>query len=186
MTGEIHHSQQAGAGLVEVAIAILVLSIGTLGLARLQISAKRLGFEAMQRTDAAAMAMDLFERMRANPRALASYQTSNLGAASGTKLPVPARRCSQSSCTPAEISRWDLWQWEETLNGLSAAGSSGGLVEPSGCVTVRARLVTVEIAWRGYLAMSAPGPTAGCGGNLSGQDQTRRQSLRMLSWIGED
>lgn len=186
MKGQMGRTQQAGAGLVEVAIAILVLSIGTLGLARLQISAKRLGFEAIQRTDAAAMAMDIFERMRANPQALASYETSGLGAATGAKLPVPARHCSQSSCTPAEISRWDLWQWEEALNGLSAAGSSGGLVEPFACLSVQERLVTVEIAWRGHLAMSAPGPTASCGGNPSAQDHTRRPSLRMLSWIGED
>ena len=44
-------NRERGASLIEVAIAILVLSIGAIGLASLQISAKRAGFEAMQRFD---------------------------------------------------------------------------------------------------------------------------------------
>ena len=41
--------RQRGAGLVEVAIALLVLAIGALGLGSLQITAKRMGHEAIQR-----------------------------------------------------------------------------------------------------------------------------------------
>ena len=172
---------QAGAGLVEVAIAILVLSVGTIGLAGLQISAKRLGYEAIQRTEAAALAMDLFERMRANPDALAEYRTDGVATAS----PRPTRLCDQASCSAAELGRWDVWQWQQALNGASAAGSVAGLVEPTGCVTVSGRLVTVEIAWRGYLASIAPEAAAACGAGHYGPGEAWRQLLRIRSWISQ-
>lgn len=174
---------QAGAGLIEVAISILVLSVGTIGLAGLQISAKRQGFEALQRTEAAALAMDLLERMRANPEALAEYQTD--GVAAAAPLLAPARLCDQASCSAGEMSRWDLWQWQQALSGAGVAGSVGGLVEPTGCVTVSGRLVTVAIAWRGYLALAGPGAAAGCGAGHYGPGESWRQLLRIRSWIGE-
>ncbi len=172
---------QAGAGLIEVAISILVLSVGTIGLAGLQISAKRQGFEALQRTEAAALAMDLLERMRANPEALAEYQTDGVAVAS----PPPARLCDQASCSAGEMSRWDLWQWRQALSGAGVAGSVGGLVEPTGCVAVSGRLVTVAIAWRGYLSLAGPGADAGCGAGYYGPGESWRQLLRIRSWIGE-
>ena len=172
---------QAGSGLIEVAIAILVLSVGTIGLAGLQISAKRLGFEALQRTEAAALAMDLFARMRANPGALAGYHID--GVAAAAPLPTPTRLCDQASCSAGEMSRWDLWQWQQALNGASAAGSVGGLLQPTGCVTVSGHLVTVEIAWRGYQALTAAETAAGCGAGRYGPGEQWRQLLRIRSWI---
>ena len=81
--------RQGGAGLIEVAISLLVLAIGALGLGSLQISAKRMGFEATQRTEAAALAMDLFERLRANRVALPEYAVADIGSADGSNLPIP-------------------------------------------------------------------------------------------------
>jgi type IV pilus assembly protein PilV len=179
-------SAQAGAGLIEVAVALLVLSVGALGLGSLQITAKRMGYEAVQRTDAAALAMDLFERMRANRAALAAYATEAIGEASGASLPVPAMNCNLANCSSAQLRRWDLWQWERALNGVAATGSSGGLLRPTACVAVSGRLVTVQIAWQGARALSEPALEDRCGAGNYGPDDTRQQLLLMTSWIGED
>ena len=70
---------QSGAGLIEVSISLLILAVGTLGLGSLQIAAKRMGYEAVQRGEAALLAMDLLERMRANRGALPAYTAVGIG-----------------------------------------------------------------------------------------------------------
>ena len=56
----VHRSSQ-GVSLIEVAVSLLILSIGAIGMAGLQISAKRAGFEAVQRTQATALAVEIME-----------------------------------------------------------------------------------------------------------------------------
>ena len=177
-------SRQGGSGLIEVAIALLVLSIGTLGLAKLQISARRLGYEALQRTEAVALAADLFERMRANRAVLFAYTTTGLGAATGSPLPAPATRCDLGSCTALQLTTWDLWQWERGLNGAATGDSAGGLVSPTGCVAVSGRRVTVDIVWQGFREQQARTEDSVCGaGSSSGASSS--QWLSMTSWIAE-
>jgi type IV pilus assembly protein PilV len=48
LSGPSRHNQ-SGVGLIEVLIAVLILAVGILGLAQMQLSAKRAGFEATQR-----------------------------------------------------------------------------------------------------------------------------------------
>ena len=182
--------EQAGAGLVEVAISLLLLSIGALGLADMQIGAKRLGFEALQRSEAAALAADLLERMRANRSGLDRYHVTAIGEGSGKRLAAPARNCDQRRCKPGEWGDWDLWQWEALLNGnatRSAAGTAvGGLVKPIACVTVNNGLVSLEIAWQGHQQLSVGTVVSDCGKGLYGADNSRRQLLRISSYIGRE
>lgn len=63
-----------GFSLLEVMIALLVLSIGLLGVAALQTSALRAGQMADMRTRAVQAATDMVERMRANPAGTAAGQ----------------------------------------------------------------------------------------------------------------
>lgn len=58
-----------GFTLVEVLVALLVLSIGLLGLAALQTTSLRFNTSAYYRTQATMLAYDLADRMRANRRA---------------------------------------------------------------------------------------------------------------------
>jgi type IV pilus assembly protein PilV len=175
-----------GAGLIEVSISLLVLSIGVLGLGGLQISAKRMGFEATQRTEAAALAMDLFERLRANRVALPGYAVSDLGGADGSNLPKPLADCADNACSPTQLTDWDLWNWERALNGATSGNMEGGLVRPAACVTITERKVTVDIAWQGFRAVADQDPDVSCGMGHYGSGDTDRQWLRMTSWIGEE
>jgi type IV pilus assembly protein PilV len=179
-------NRQSGAGLIEVAIALLLLAIGTLGLGRLQIAANRIGYEAMQRSQAAVLAADLLERLRANRRALGEYATAGVGEGSGAQLALPPVDCGAGACSAAELRRWDMWQWEQALDGAATGGRAGGLVRPTACVMVSGRKVTVEVAWQGFRALSSPPPGGHCGVGNYGPDDADQQWLRMSSWIGED
>ena len=65
---EIQKKYQYGFTLLEVLIALLVLSIGLLGLAALQTTGLRSNLMASMRTQATQLAYDITDRMRANPK----------------------------------------------------------------------------------------------------------------------
>ncbi|UAW97908.1 type IV pilus modification protein PilV [Halopseudomonas nanhaiensis] len=64
---------QLGVSLLEVLIAVLVLAIGVLGAAQLQLSALRYNASAAHTTQASFIAYDMLDRMRANADDLAAY-----------------------------------------------------------------------------------------------------------------
>jgi len=68
MTG-LTHRAQIGATLIEVLVAIVVLSIGLLGLAGLQATSIQANQGAYYRSQASILAADITDRMRANRKA---------------------------------------------------------------------------------------------------------------------
>lgn len=62
---QVEHHQQ-GMGLVEVLVALLLLAIGILGFALLQVKALDSSIEASKRIQAMSLAKDIAERIRAN------------------------------------------------------------------------------------------------------------------------
>ena len=59
-------TDQRGTTLIEVLIALIVLSIGLLGLALLQVTSVQSNHSAYYRSQATVLAHDLADRMRAN------------------------------------------------------------------------------------------------------------------------
>ena len=64
----MNQQRSRGFTLVEALIALLVLSIGLLGVAGLQLAALRQNNSASQRSQATFLAYDIIDRMRANRR----------------------------------------------------------------------------------------------------------------------
>ena len=209
MTNKNH---QKGFSLIEVLIGMLILTIGILGMASMQVTAKRLGYDALQRSIAINLAHDIAERMRSNRFAMDSYITTatypdGLGNAQITK---PAKACRPASsglppttacagnacdailCTDAQIALNDLYEWEQALEGANEkqdTNSVGGLVNPRGCISNVAGLVTIAIAWDGFQALGNPvtdNPVAdqcGIGQDLYGTDEEERQVLFLTTFI---
>lgn len=61
-----HSKYQAGVGLLEVMITMLVLSIGLIGVASLQLHALQANQNSLQRSQAVNLTYDLMDRLRAN------------------------------------------------------------------------------------------------------------------------
>lgn len=183
---------QLGFSMVEVMVSVLVTSVSVLGMAGMQITSKRAGYEAIQRTTATAMAMDMLERMRSNPQALASYTSTGVGGATITAEPVP--KCSNDTtdiCTAAQLAAHDLWEWEQAIDGVGesrdvsgTAVATGGLLNPTGCIEVSDGAVTVTMAWQGFEALSDPGTNA-CGSGLGkyGTGDANRQVISVTTFI---
>jgi type IV pilus modification protein PilV len=77
-------SRSAGFTLLEVLVAVLVLAIGLLGLARLQMTVMKSNQSAYLRSQASLLAYDISERMRANRTAALGGSCDNCGHEVGT------------------------------------------------------------------------------------------------------
>ncbi|WP_161599289.1 type IV pilus modification protein PilV [Reinekea blandensis] len=127
---------QQGAGLIEVLVAMLVLAIGLLGFSAIQTQAMRMNFETMQRARAAALAEDLFDRMRANSQQAIS--TDNYLRDFDEDLPELIKDCAAEACTPVQMASWDLRRWMENLQTVAPGADarvskalSDGTIEPN-------------------------------------------------------
>jgi type IV pilus assembly protein PilV len=122
-----------GFTLTEVLIALVVLSIGLLGLASLQTTSLKLNNDAYLASIASTQANDIIDRMRANfgeaksggytTNSPTSAGSSNLGCLGGVpNKPSTAGGSGSTSCTAAQMSLNDLYEWQANLASLLPQG----------------------------------------------------------------
>ena len=199
--------RQFGVSMIEVLIALVLLAIGVLGIAGLQIISKRNNYDSAQRTVSAALATNLYERMRANASqpALLQYLNSagnGLGSGktgSGQQGSEPSPKCASSvtTCNATQLATHDVWYWEQQLNGAGetiSGAQTGGLVLPLACLTGPSGggtgLYTLVIVWRGTTTLpDNTAVTCGLGakdssGNfIYGTNGEYRRSTTITSYI---
>lgn len=100
-----------GFTLIEVLVAIVVLSIGLLGLAGLQVAGMKNNHNAYQRSQATVLAYDIADRMRANIPGVTSGSYDN----QGTSASTTANCLTTTGCSTAEMAEHDLAEWNTTL-----------------------------------------------------------------------
>jgi type IV pilus assembly protein PilV len=117
-------TNQRGFTLTEVLIAVLVLAVGLLGLAGLQLAGMKSNHSAYLRSQATIVAYDLLDRMRADPAAW-EHTLHSLGlpppADGGSQGAVDCRAgngCGNGNCEV--VVRWD------DSRGEHASAAGGG------------------------------------------------------------
>lgn len=109
MTHRIRKAQR-GLSMVESLVALVVLSIGLLGIASLYVTSLRTGRTALIRTQAVSLVSDLGDRIRANSRANttapAAYDLATYGGAPVTHGCVTASNCSADQLAEDDLSHW--------------------------------------------------------------------------------
>lgn len=110
-----------GFSMLEVLIAVLVFSLGMLGLAGLLIFAISSNHVAYLRTQATFLAHNMADRMSANPVALWGNDYNDNYPVSASSS---AADCS-TGCTPAQLATYDKTQWSTQLRTFlpNAAGN---------------------------------------------------------------
>jgi type IV pilus assembly protein PilV len=112
-----------GFTLLEVLISIIIISIGLLGMAGLQVTTLRNNNSSSMRTQATFLAEDMAERMRSN----------TVGVTAGNYATSPSCSCSiATGCTALDLAAYDLCDWG---NSLDVASSNSGLPLGTGSVT---------------------------------------------------
>lgn len=112
--------KQAGVGLIEVLVSILITSFALLGLAGLQITSLRYQKVAQFRTAASQYAADMADRVRANVAAAkAGNYVTSVSDKLGDNATVAA--CA-TGCTTAQIAAQDIYNWRLGLKQAMAGG----------------------------------------------------------------
>jgi prepilin-type N-terminal cleavage/methylation domain-containing protein len=95
MNARIVHfaSVHRGFSLIEVLVSIVILAIGLLGLAGLQVKANAIEMEAYQRSVSLMLVQDMASRIAAGRQYVTQFDAQDL-AVFGVGAAEPARRCS--------------------------------------------------------------------------------------------
>jgi len=135
-----NNAKQQGFTLLEVMIALVIFSIGLLGLAGLQAGGLRSNTQAQFRTIATIQAYDMAERIRANPRGVADGDYNAFDDATPT-----AEDCISAACTAAEMATYDYYEWELTTQDVLPSGH--GVVTSALDASGTTRLFTITVMW---------------------------------------
>ena len=115
-----HERNQAGFSLLEVLIAVVVLSVGVLGISALQTTSSVFTESAFYRGQAASLATEIVERMRSN------VTEAKAGGYNITSLPTLTRNCvgPEKDCAPEDIKNHDLRVWSNRVANLLPSGTA--------------------------------------------------------------
>ena len=120
---------QAGSTLIEVLVALLILAVGLLGYLSLVTSGVTVNQRAYTLSQAAFLAEDYADRVRANRVAVGEYNISF-----GDTL-TSSVNCMTTSCTTAQMAEWDKAQWMSAVDN-ALVGADAEVVINNNTITI--------------------------------------------------
>lgn len=167
-----------GVSMLEVLVAIAILTVGLLGTASMQSQMQTTQVESYQRAQAIVLLQDMVDRVNANRKDVANYVAADLGLS------------SQDCAVPTTVAGKDLCEWNNALFGaaeLKGTQTLGAMTGARGCitnpVTTMPRQVIVAVVWQGMRQTVSPGGTT-CGQNQYGAGDKQRRAMIASITIG--
>jgi type IV pilus assembly protein PilV len=114
-TTKVFSSAQLGFSMIEVLVALTIISIALLGSAGMQLRAMQLGQGSQMRTQAILLADDLAERMEANKTA--AVKAGLYVVAETSTAPTSPPACT-TACAADDMAALDLYQWQTLVPTL--------------------------------------------------------------------
>ena len=147
---------EGGITLVEVLVAMLILGVGVMGYAAVQLNAVKLTEDTYSRSQAMAISQDAIERLRANVEQIDQYIEAN----AWDEVPAWVSCLDRAAaCGEANIVQSDITQLNHmatnmlpngsmlveqcTFNGLDDDGNPAALQSAAVCITVAWNSTTV-------------------------------------------
>lgn len=129
---------QRGFTLIESMVALLVLSVGLIGVAALHGQGLNASRTAVYRTIAINLSADMADRIRVNRRGGAAYEST--AANHGCD---PNSGGAAVDCSPAELAEHDLFVWED----LVADSLPNGVGDVTVDATTDPTTYTITVTW---------------------------------------
>lgn len=114
-----------GFTLIEVLVTLIVLSVGLLSLAGLQVFGLRTSHSASLRTQATIQSYDIIDRMRANLRGVqdGNYdKPTQAGSAGAVKTACEAITGTTTGCSAQDMASHDLFKWNQAIADVLPSG----------------------------------------------------------------
>ncbi len=125
-------ARQNGFSLVEVLIALIIMSVGMLGIATLFVQSMQAGRTSMFRHHAVTLAGDVADRIRANPRAGIAYT----GQGANNACIASGNDCDEVAMASNDIFFWDQQVVESLPAGDVTVAFDDTVIPPLYTITV--------------------------------------------------
>jgi type IV pilus assembly protein PilV len=113
-----------GISMVEALVALVVLSVGMLGIAALFVESVRNSRTALLRTQAINLVSDMADRIRANASAGDAYDLAAYGGAPASHDCAPTEGLAGGNCTLEQLAEDDLARWVAAVNATLPSGGT--------------------------------------------------------------
>lgn len=148
---------QRGSSLIEVMVALLIMAIGLLGAAAIQLNALKFTDSSTLRTKASYIAYDMMDRIRANPGS--NYTLANLAAAPTAGGATPLTQ--------------DLFDFSTALKDQLGATADASIAK-------NGYVYTITVSWDDTRAASAVNTSNGVTG------EANLQTFKLVSRVAMD
>jgi type IV pilus assembly protein PilV len=126
------YMRQSGFTLIEVLISVLVLALGVIGAAGMQLTALRTTQQSAFQTIALDLASEMAEKMRANTGQmkqvdnLNTFMKVNYKSDTDDNPSVPDKMCFDAAvnCNAKELAEFDVYEWETRIKAALPSGSA--------------------------------------------------------------
>ena len=169
--GKGRKSRQVGMTLIEVLVSVLILGIGLLGAAAIQLNALRYTDSSAMTSQASFIAYDMTDRIRANMDGNATNSGSTVLASYG----LASLAGAPSAANPNDAAAQDKFDFSSNITAF--AGAAGA----ASSVVIDKRVVTITITWDDTRAAAAS--DTGLGKTASA---TNARQFVLTSRIGVD
>lgn len=139
---------QTGVGLIEVLVALIIMSVGLLGIASLYVTALQAKTTSLSRMKAVTLAQDMADRIRANSSVASAYAI----AVSDTQTTLGnSQNCSGTTvtCTDTQMALYDKYEWDKMIYDSSRGMNLPG--QPTRSVTISGSsptIITITLTWQ--------------------------------------
>jgi len=137
---------QHGVSLIESLVAIVVMSLGILGILGVQMRTLADTQTSVRRAQAIRLIDDLSERLSVNPNALNNINV--YPTAFGATPPAPTKNCITATCSNAELAAYDLSLWKQSVKNALPVSDAAVFLAGADTVAANRRQLGVMISWR--------------------------------------
>lgn len=107
--------QQTGVSMIEILVLVIIMSIGLLGIAGLQVTGLKQTTNAGFQTQAMLLAEDLIERVRANREAAIPFNSYEKKHNTDFSNSAVAACATAAGCTKEQMAANDLFSWSQLV-----------------------------------------------------------------------
>ena len=148
------NTRQQGVSIVEALVALVILSVGMLGIAGLYLMSVQSNRTAQIRTAAVNIINDFGDRVRSSHSSMPAYAS-----AMGAVPPAAATNCAAVACTPTQVAAYDLRNmYDAAINPANPShslpkapdGSDAqmGVVYTAGATAADPSRLVISVRWK--------------------------------------